>query len=135
MNVTKKAQKGFTLIELMIVVAIIGILAAIAFPSYQDYVKQGKLSEAMSALANGRVKMEQYYQDNHTYSPGLTPAATTNFGYALSSVGLTTYTITATGTGNISSFIYTINQANTKGSTTPWGNNATCWVRKKSGSC
>lgn len=135
MNKLKTAQKGFTLIELMIVVAVVGILASIAYPSYEDYVKQGKLLEAMSNLANGRVKMEQYYQDNRTYSPGLTPAATNNFSYALSSVGLTTYTITATGIGNISTFSYTINQANTKSSNTPWGNSSTCWVRKKSGDC
>ena len=58
------AQKGFTLIELMIVVAIIGILASIAIPQYSDYVKRGKAAEATSNLATLRIKMEQCFQDN-----------------------------------------------------------------------
>lgn len=134
-----KAQKGFTLVELMIVVAIIGILSAVVIPSYQDYVIRGKLTEGTSTLANGRVKLEQFFQDNRTYvganaSPPC-PAATTNFGYVCSNLSAATYTITATGTGNLALYSYTINETNTKGSTTPWGSNATCWVIKKGGAC
>jgi type IV pilus assembly protein PilE len=60
--------KGFTLIELMITVAAIAILAAIALPSYNDYVLRAKFSEATGNLADLRVKMEQYYADNRRYS-------------------------------------------------------------------
>ena len=51
--------EGFTLLELMIAVAIVAILAAIALPSYSDYIKRAKLVEAQNALADFRVKMEQ----------------------------------------------------------------------------
>lgn len=130
-----KVQQGFTLIELMIVVVVIGILASIGIPAYSDYVTRAKLVEATSALSDGRVKMEQYFQDNRTYVGGTAPAATANFTYAASNLSTTTYTITATGTGSLSAFSYTINQANTKTSATPWGNSATCWVNHRGGAC
>ena len=60
-------QKAFTLLELMITVAIVGILAAVAIPSYTDYVMRGKIGEATSTLLAMRTKMEQFYQDNRTY--------------------------------------------------------------------
>jgi type IV pilus assembly protein PilE len=60
--------KGFTLIELMVTVTVIAILAAIALPSYNDYVTRSKFAEATGNLADLRVKMEQYYADNRRYS-------------------------------------------------------------------
>ena len=130
-----KTQKGFTLVELMIVVVIIGILASFAMPAYNDYVTRGKLVEGTSALSDGRVKMEQYFQDNRTYVGGTAPANTTNFTYAASNLSTANYTITATGRGGLSAFIYTIDQANAKTSNTPWGNGATCWIMKKGDAC
>ena len=62
-----KTQKGFSLIEIMVAVAIVGILTAIAVPAYSNYVIRGKIPEATSTLASLRVMMEQYYQDNRTY--------------------------------------------------------------------
>lgn len=137
-----KTQKGFTLVELMIVVAIIGILAGVAIPAYNDYVTRGKLVEGTSAISDARVKMEQFFQDNRTYDAGggntcppAIPASTTNFTYACSNLSTTTYTITATGKGNLSAFSYNISQANTKTSFTPWGNGATCWIMKRGDAC
>ena len=61
------SQKGFTLIEILIVVAIIGILATITIPMYQDYVTRAKNSAAMSDLKNVKTAMEAYFSDNQTY--------------------------------------------------------------------
>lgn len=132
-----KAWRGFTLIELMIVVVVIAILSAVAIPSYTDYVTRGKLVEGTSALSDGRVKMEQYFQDNRTYASGPVPAATTYFNYSAVPAELTptSYKITATGIGKLSGFSYTINESNTKTSTTPWGNSTNCWVVNKGGAC
>lgn len=136
-----KIQQGFTLVELMIVVAIIGILAGVAMPAYNDYVIRGKLVEGTSALSNGRIKMEQFFQDNRTYAGGPCPAATTHFTYdcANPAATTTTYTITATGKGDLSSFSYTINQSNIKRTTalkTGWGSTpANCWIMKKGDGC
>lgn len=134
-----KTQKGFTLIELMVVVVVIAILASIGIPSYNDYATRGKLVEGTSALSDGRVKMEQFFQDNRTYAGGTCPAASTNFTYVCSNLSATTYLITATGVGNLSDFSYTIDQANAKQTTalkTGWGTvPANCWIMKKGDTC
>ena len=63
---TNKAQKGFTLIELMIVVAIIGILAAVALPAYQDYVAKSKGANAVASLSGQKIKVSETYSNNAT---------------------------------------------------------------------
>lgn len=63
----KTAQKGFTLIEVMIVVVIIGILAAIAYPSYDEYVKRGYRTEGQAFLNDVAARQERYYSQNNTY--------------------------------------------------------------------
>ncbi len=139
-----KMQKGFTLIELMIVVVIVSILSVIVLPAYSNYVKRGRIAEATTNLSGLRVSMEQYYQDNRTYLNGAACGAVMPTAPAVQSFAFTcaatanTYTITATGTGSMLNFRYTINQANAKTSTITaagWTGNAACWATKQDGSC
>jgi len=135
-------QRGFTLIELMVVVVVTAIIAAVALPSYSSYVTRSRIAEAAGNLPDLRTKVEQYFQDNRTYSGYTlpTPAGATYFTYSLSA-NATTYTITATGVSaqGMGGFGYAINQNNARATTalpTGWsGSGSTCWVIKKGGAC
>jgi len=128
-----RQSKGFTLIELMIAVAVIAILSAIGYPSYREHVRRTQLQEAFAQLSDYRLRMEQYYQDNRTYAipPALTvcgvpvPAPQNpRFNYATPGCALDTtagaaagqsYTMTATGNaGFVNGFIFTLNERNVR---------------------
>ncbi|MEO8187718.1 MAG: type IV pilin protein, partial [Burkholderiaceae bacterium] len=64
----KRVGPGFTLIEAMVLVAVLGILAAIGIPNYSRYITRGNLVEAGNALADHRTRMEHFYKDNNTYA-------------------------------------------------------------------
>lgn len=150
---TKKRYAGFTLIELMITVAVISILAAVALPAYNDYVRRGKLAEAHSQLADLRVKMEQWFQDNRSYLNGAACGVAMPSGgdikfftYTCPAPTATTYTLTATGIASqgLDGISYSITESNVKSTTVTGGSamanagyvsNANCWVIRKGSSC
>jgi type IV pilus assembly protein PilE len=138
-----RKQQGFTLIEVMVTVAIVAILAAIALPQYGAYVTRGALVEAHAGLGAYRVLMEQYYQDNRNYGAGGcgAPAPTyKNFAHACALDTDQRYTATATGNSGsrVEGFTYTINQANVRATTavpSGWTTATNCFVMKKTGDC
>ena len=103
----KRVQQGFTLIELMIVVAIIGILAAIAIPAYQDYTKRAHVSEGLSLAAGAKTAVSEFYSTNNAWpadnaSAGLA-ASTTITGNAVTSVNVAASQITVTYNSKVDS--------------------------------
>jgi type IV pilus assembly protein PilE len=144
-----RTVRGFTLLELMITVAIVAILASIALPVYNDYITRGKLVEAHAALGAQRVRMEQYYQDLRTYTGACdagtvaTVSDTQHFelvGHCDITAGGQGYLLHAIGKAgtDVEGFEFTVNEANqraTVSAKTGWTANATCWVRNKGGEC
>jgi type IV pilus assembly protein PilE len=131
----KPAQQGFTLIEMMIVVAIIAVLAAIALPSYQDYVMRSNRAAATACLMEQVQFMERYYTTNLGYLGAALPAGgcmtdlAARYAFALVPTA-TTFTLTATPTtaqkdtkcGTLS-----INQAGVKTKTVTATSLSECW--------
>jgi len=146
-----RTVRGFTLIEMLIVVVLVGILAAIALPSYFQYVQRSKIIEATTGLSNYRTQMEQYFLDNRTYVGGCVKfhdavqAQVKAFTIAdcTPTEGAAVYTLTATGNsadGMDTAFVYTIDQNDTKATTsmpTGWSvpSPNDCWATRKDGTC
>lgn len=143
------------MIELMMVLAIIAILAAIALPSYQEYIMRGRLMDAHSKLADLRGQMDRYFLDQRTFQynntatcgiadPAINMVATYNldggrsFDIGCAAPTATTYILTATGRAarGMTGFTFTVNQANARSSTGPSGwPTVGCWFVRKSGDC
>lgn len=137
-------EKGMSLLELMVVVAIVGILAAIAVPMYTDHIIRGRIAQGTEALSEAKVRMEQYFNTKRTYETDMGTAtcpdlfgglfADTPFAVAMSSCSQTSFTITATGLSakGMSGYTYTIDQAGEKTSKTPSvGGMQACWLMTK----
>lgn len=151
-----RRQRGYTLIEAMITVAIVAIIAAIALPSYTDYVTRSKIVEAVTGLTDMRVRLEQYFLDLRQYptscvaaGSGAAPAgqiylpASTKYFTLTCTLSSTIYTVTATGKSSqgMGGFTYTIDQANARRTASlpaGWsgaGSGSRCWSTKSNGDC
>lgn len=146
------SREGFTLIEVMIVVAIVAILAALALPSYRDYVLRGQMVDATNSLSVGRANMERYFQDNRTYeavglinppcASAIPVAQRTQGSFVLTCEAptATAYTLTATGSGTTAAFTFTVTELDQRttvvatGGPSGW-NSGACWAVKKGQVC
>lgn len=133
----RQASRGFTLIELMVTVAVLAILSAVALPAYTSYVQRSRVPAALDGLSAYLTRMEQRYQDVGNYANGA------NCAVALPAAGDFTITCaltngdqgfiaTATGTGPVAGYAYTINHQGTRVTTAhPKGVPATnCWTTR-----
>jgi type IV pilus assembly protein PilE len=144
----RQRAAGFTLIELMIAVAIIGILSAVAYPSYTDYLRRGQIPEAFAAMSEYRVKMEQYFQNYRNYGTtnggacadganapawnNFVPSNAKYFTYTCVST-INGYTLTATGSGGRAvGHVYSVNDNNLQRTTQFKGESVSknCWLLK-----
>jgi len=140
-------RAGFTLIEAMIVTAIVAILAAVALPSYTAYVRRSHILEAIARLADARARMEEYFQDERTYvdaSGGCgaapnAPAPPDAFVITCSATASSfTYTATGRGARGMSAFVYSIDEAGAQATVSVpsgWQRTADCWTLRADGSC
>lgn len=136
-----KKQKGFTLMELMIVVAIIGIISAIAFPSYNSYMKKSRRADAKVGLSKLADKQERFYLQNNIYTTsfaatGLNTSTTSDEGYytfAVTSANTAGFTLSATAVASkaqANDTGCTVMTLSSTGARNPDGNPATekdCW--------
>ena len=134
----REKHAGFTLIELMIVVAILGIIAAVALPSYQDSVMRSRRVDAKSALLQGAQAMEKFHTENNTYVGAVLATIYSNTSpdgfYALSfsaGPGAASYTLQAVPQGAQANDTvcgtFTINQVGTKGANGAVPGPTACW--------
>ncbi|MGJ7501690.1 type IV pilin protein [Variovorax sp. ZT5P49] len=150
MQTRSLSAAGFTLIEVMITVAIVAILASLALPSYRDYVLRGQLVDGTNGLSAMRADMERFYQDNRSYLKTGTfvpPCSkTTVVGYFTLSCTTdpaatsTSYTLQAVGSGPTTGFTFFVDQLGVQSTTidskvSGWTGCKAAWVTRRGQAC
>jgi type IV pilus assembly protein PilE len=127
----KKRNSGFSLVELMIVIAILGILASVAYPSYTSYVKKGSRADGIDSLLSLAGRMEEYYMNNDTYADATVGSATSSDGLytlAITSADGFNYLLTATpAKGDPECGNLTLDSLGQKGVTAAGATADDCW--------
>ena len=143
-----RPSTGFTVIELLVAVAIVGILATIAIPQYGSYIARSRTLDAFAKLSDYRTRMEQYFLDRRSYlddtgACGVVPPPTADpadsFQVACSATARSfVYTATGMSAKGMASFVYTIDETGLRGTVSlpsGWTRNAACWTIRADGSC
>jgi type IV pilus assembly protein PilE len=139
---------GFTVAELLVAVAIVGVLAAIAVPQYGSYIMRSRILDAFAKLSDYRTRMEQYFLDRRSYlddtgACGVVPLATADPADSFEVVCSATtrsfvYTATGIDAKGMARFVYTIDETGLRGTVSlpsGWTRNAACWTIRADGSC
>lgn len=136
---------GYTLVEVVVTVAVVGMLVALAYPAYSDYMLRGRVVEATQALATMQARLEQHYKDNRTYlttaaavSPCAGSVTVNSFTVTCPTLEAGRYAIQAKGSGLTDGFIYTLDYQDVQTTKVPsvWGGSTSaCWIFRRGGSC
>ena len=143
-----RRQHGFTLIEVLVALALVGVLAALAVPAYGTYAARSRVIDAVMRLSDQRAKMEQFFLDHRTYVDGTgacgatLPAAVPSVdAFVLTCAATTsTYVVTATGqaAAGMTGFTLSIDETGARATASVpvgWRRTADCWTGRPDGSC
>lgn len=143
---------GFTLVELLVAMAIVGIVSAFAYPAYRDHVTRGALTDAVTGLSTIAAQMERHYQDHRTYesvddvgAPCRGAVEPRTFGHfrvscsaAPGALDATSYTLRSAGSGPMNGFVFTLDHRGmrtTHEAPSGWHTCGTRWILKRGESC
>ena len=143
---TQATYRGFTLLEVAIVLGVVAVLAAVALPSYDAHVKRGRILDAVTKLAHARARMDDYFLDQRAYVDGAgqcgvaAASGSTDYFSLRCEATATTYLYTATGLAakGMGAFVYTIDQSGARTTVsvpTGWSRTPDCWTIRQDGFC